>query len=62
MNSGTVHGHAGGAAQDIEDTMNFADLHGIRPMVETMPLDDVAQGYDQMMANKARFRVVLTIG
>jgi hypothetical protein len=30
-------------------------------MVETMPLADVAVGYDRMMANKARFRVVLTV-
>lgn len=36
----------------------FAELHGIQPMVETVPLADAAQGYDRMMANKARFRVV----
>jgi len=55
-----VHGHASGVGQDIEDTMNFADLQGIRPIVETMPLVDAAQGYQRMMDNKARFRVVLT--
>jgi hypothetical protein len=38
MSAGAVRGHAGGAAQDIEDTMTFADLHRIKPMVETMPL------------------------
>jgi len=58
--STTVHGHASGVGQDIEDTMNFADLQGIRPIVETMPLVDAAQGYQRMMGNKARFRVVLT--
>ena len=58
--STTVHGHASGVGQDIEDTMNFADLQGIRPIVETMPLVDAAQGYQRMMDNKARFRVVLT--
>ncbi|MDT5126602.1 MAG: alcohol dehydrogenase [Mycobacterium sp.] len=61
MNSSTVHGHAAGSSQDIEDTMNFAQLHDIRPMVETMPLDDVAKGYARMMSNNARFRVVLTV-
>jgi D-arabinose 1-dehydrogenase-like Zn-dependent alcohol dehydrogenase len=58
--SATVHGHASGAVQDIEDTMNFAELHGIRPMVETMPLTHATRGYERMMDNKARFRVVLT--
>jgi alcohol dehydrogenase len=58
--STTVHGHASGVGHDIEDTMNFAELQGIRPIVETMPLTDAAQGYERMMANKARFRVVLT--
>jgi alcohol dehydrogenase len=57
---GVVRGHAGGTADDIEDTMNFAALHGITPMTETMPLADVAAGYARMMANQARFRVVLT--
>jgi alcohol dehydrogenase len=58
--STTVHGHASGVGHDIEDTMNFAELQGIRPIVETMPLTDAAQGYARMMDNKARFRVVLT--
>lgn len=58
--SGTVHGHASGTARDVEDTMNFAALQGIRPMVEIMPLADAAAGYARMMDNQARFRVVLT--
>jgi hypothetical protein len=60
MSAGAVRGHAGGAAQGIEDTMTFADLHRIKPMVETMPLADVAIGYDRMMANKARFHVLFS--
>jgi len=60
MSSGTVHGHPGGVARDIEDTMNFAALQGIRPMIELLPLEKAAEGYDRMMANQARFRVVLT--
>ena len=58
---GTVHGHPAGAAADIEDTLNFSALHGIRPWVEPMPLADAAAGYDRMMRNEARFRVVLTM-
>jgi alcohol dehydrogenase len=58
--SGTVHGHPGGVARDVEDTMNFAALQGIRPMIEPLPLEKAADGYDRMMGNHARFRVVLT--
>jgi alcohol dehydrogenase len=58
--SGTVHGHPAGASNDLEDTLNFAALQGIRPMVEVLPLEKVADGYQRMLANQARFRVVLT--
>jgi alcohol dehydrogenase len=29
-------------------------------MVEVMPLEKAAEGYQRMLANQARFRVVLT--
>ena len=58
--SGTVHGHPAGASTDVEDTLNFAALQGIKPMVEVLPLDKAADGYQRMLANQARFRVVLT--
>ena len=58
--SGTVHGHPGGAPQDLEDTLNFAALQGIKPVVEVLPLEKAADGYQRMLANQARFRVVLT--
>jgi alcohol dehydrogenase len=32
----------------------------VRPMIEPLPLDKAAEGYDRMMNNHARFRVVLT--
>jgi alcohol dehydrogenase len=55
-----VHGHPGGASPDVEDTLNFAALQGIKPMVEVLPLERAAEGYQRMLANEARFRVVLT--
>jgi len=58
--SGTVHGHTSGASCDLEDTLNFAALQGIKPMVEVLPLEKVADGYQRMVTNQARFRVVLT--
>jgi D-arabinose 1-dehydrogenase-like Zn-dependent alcohol dehydrogenase len=30
-------------------------------MIETCPLDNVAEGYARMMSGKAQFRVVLTM-
>jgi alcohol dehydrogenase len=58
--SGTVHGHPAGVSHDLEDTLNFAALQGIKPMVEVLPLEKAADGYQRMLANQARFRVVLT--
>jgi alcohol dehydrogenase len=58
----TVHGHPGGTAMDVEDTLNFAALQGIRPTVEEFPLESAAEGYERMLDNQARFRVVLITG
>lgn len=55
-----VRGHPSGTSQDVEDTMAFSALHGIRPMTETVPLGDANEGYQKMLAGKARFRMVLT--
>jgi D-arabinose 1-dehydrogenase-like Zn-dependent alcohol dehydrogenase len=61
MASRSVVGHPSGTSKDSEDTLRFAALTGIRPMIEEMPLADGAKGYDRMMSGKARFRVVLTM-
>jgi D-arabinose 1-dehydrogenase-like Zn-dependent alcohol dehydrogenase len=47
---------------DSEDTLNFSALTGIKPLIETYPLDKAAEAFDRMMSGKARFRVVLTTG
>ncbi|WP_205471077.1 alcohol dehydrogenase catalytic domain-containing protein [Nocardioides sp. SYSU D00038] len=60
--SRTVHGHPSGTAKDVEDTLRFAALTGVRPMTETFPLDEVTAGYERMLSGDARFRVVLTTG
>jgi D-arabinose 1-dehydrogenase-like Zn-dependent alcohol dehydrogenase len=58
----SVAGHASGTSKDSEDTMSFCRITDIRPMIETMPLERAAEAYDRMMANDARFRMVLTTG
>ncbi|GLZ49302.1 hypothetical protein Acsp06_54870 [Actinomycetospora sp. NBRC 106375] len=56
----SVAGHASGTSIDSEDTLRFARLTDVRPMIETMPLERAAEAYGRMMANDARFRMVLT--
>jgi D-arabinose 1-dehydrogenase-like Zn-dependent alcohol dehydrogenase len=58
----TIQGWASGTPADSEDTMRFAVLSGVRPMIETYPLERAAEAYDRMMSGKAEFRVVLTMG
>jgi D-arabinose 1-dehydrogenase-like Zn-dependent alcohol dehydrogenase len=60
-NRRAVQGWPSGTAQDSEDTLNFCAITGIRPMVETFPLEQAAAAYERMLSGKARFRVVLTM-
>jgi D-arabinose 1-dehydrogenase-like Zn-dependent alcohol dehydrogenase len=59
--SRTIQGWASGTSADEEDTLRFAELSGVRPMIETYPLEKAAEGYARMMSGKAQFRVVLTM-
>jgi D-arabinose 1-dehydrogenase-like Zn-dependent alcohol dehydrogenase len=59
--SKTIQGWAAGTPADSEDTLRFAELSGVRPMIETYPLEKAAEAYARMMSGKAEFRVVLTM-
>jgi len=59
--SRAIQGWASGTAADEGDTLRFAELSGVRPMIETYPLEKAAEGYTRMMSGKAQFRVVLTM-
>jgi D-arabinose 1-dehydrogenase-like Zn-dependent alcohol dehydrogenase len=59
--SRTIQGWASGTPADSEDTLRFAELTGVRPMIETYPLEKAAQAYARMLSGKAEFRVVLTM-
>ncbi len=59
--SRTIQGWASGIPTDSEDTLRFAELSGVRPMIETYPLEKAAEAYARMMSGKAEFRVVLTM-
>jgi len=59
--SRTIQGWAAGTPADSEDTLRFAELTGVRPMIETYPLEKAAEAYARMLSGKAQFRVVLTM-
>jgi alcohol dehydrogenase, propanol-preferring len=56
----SVYGSLTGSPIDSEDTLAFSVLENIRPMIETVPLEQAAKAYARMMQSKARFRMVLT--
>jgi D-arabinose 1-dehydrogenase-like Zn-dependent alcohol dehydrogenase len=59
--SRTIQGWAAGTPADSEDTLRFAELSGVRPMIETYPLEKAAEAFARMMSGDAQFRVVLTM-
>ena len=59
--SKSIQGWAAGTPSDSEDTLRFAELSGVRPMIETYPLEKAAEAYSRMLSGKAEFRVVLTM-
>ncbi len=56
-----IEGWATGLPADAEDTLRFAELSGVRAMIETYPLERAAEAYARMMSGDAQFRVVLTM-
>ena len=57
----SIQGWASGIPTDSEDTLRFAALTGVRPMIEKYPLAKAGEAYARMMSGKAEFRVVLTM-
>jgi D-arabinose 1-dehydrogenase-like Zn-dependent alcohol dehydrogenase len=58
----SIHGSLTGTPIENEDTLAFSVLQNIRPMIETVPLEQAADAYARMMQGKARFRMVLVNG
>jgi D-arabinose 1-dehydrogenase-like Zn-dependent alcohol dehydrogenase len=56
-----IEGWFAGPPADAGDTLTFAELAGVRAMIETYPLEKAAEAYARMMSGKAEFRVVLTM-
>jgi len=54
-----IYGSLAGTAIDTEDALAFSVLENVRPMIETLALEQAADAYARMMQGKARFRMVL---
>jgi D-arabinose 1-dehydrogenase-like Zn-dependent alcohol dehydrogenase len=53
----SISGWYSGVAADSEDTLNFAMLKGVHPIVETHPLEEAEETFQNR--NKANIRPVL---
>jgi len=61
INRRRLQGWVAGIPTDSEDTLRFAEMTGVRPMIEKYPLAKAAEAYARMLSGKAEFRVVLTM-
>jgi D-arabinose 1-dehydrogenase-like Zn-dependent alcohol dehydrogenase len=57
----SVQGWAAGIPTDSEDTLQFAELTGVRPLIERYPLAQAGEAYARMLSGEAQFRAVLTM-
>ncbi len=57
-----ILGSITGSPYENERTLDFSVLTGVRPMIETMPLERAMEAYQKMRSGDVKFRMVLTIG
>ena len=57
----SIVGHPSGTAKEVEETMHFAVLSGVRAWIEELPLSQAAEGYAAMEQGRAHYRTVLTM-
>ncbi|MFF7656748.1 alcohol dehydrogenase catalytic domain-containing protein [Streptomyces sp. NPDC007983] len=60
MHARSVTGHVTGTPADTEQAMRFALASGVRPQVQTAPLEQAAEAPKAQQAGQARFRTILT--
>jgi alcohol dehydrogenase len=57
----SITGHPSGTSRDVEETMHFAVLSGVRAWIEERPLAEAADAYATMEQGRPRYRIVLTM-
>lgn len=58
----SVMGSLTGSPFENERTLDFSVLAGVRPRIETMPLERANEAYQRMKSGEVKFRMVLTTG
>ena len=58
----SVIGSITGTPYENERALDFSVLTGVRPRIETMPLERAAEAYRRMRSGAVKFRMVLTMG
>jgi D-arabinose 1-dehydrogenase-like Zn-dependent alcohol dehydrogenase len=48
MGNREIRGWASGTGMDSEDTLNFSALTGVKPKIETYPLEKAPEAFDRM--------------
>ncbi len=57
----SITGHPSGTSRDVEETMHFAVLSGVRAWIEERALAEAADAYAAMEQGRPRYRIVLTM-
>jgi propanol-preferring alcohol dehydrogenase len=57
----SIEGHYAGTAIDVQDTLEFSKLTGVKSMNEIFPLERAPEAYQRMMNGKAVFRDVIVV-
>ncbi len=57
----SIVGHPSGTAKEVEETMHFAVLSGVRAWTQELPLSQAAEGYATLEQGRAHYRTVLTM-
>lgn len=59
MNQAHISGSAIGSPKEIEEMLQFAAEHGVKPWIQIYDMDNVVQAVEDFRAGKPRFRIVL---
>jgi alcohol dehydrogenase len=51
-----------GSPHKNEKTLDISVLTGVRPLIETMPLEKASDAYQRVKSGNIRFRMVLVMG
>lgn len=60
MGQRSISGSPVGSPATIEKMLEFANLHQIKPQVETYPMSQINEAFDHLKSGKARYRIVLS--